>query len=205
MKLDLRHLFLIIIFFLLIGFIAMSLANVKPGMGMLLAKAKKMKAEYEKNQEINTHNKLKEEVSKNEASKNIDDYIQEVNEKFKLEGKHIHPKLMYTIFSNWYYEDEGKGPHTVPVDFLTANDSANEYSQDYTVEQGRLELSFGDNGFFFYKWLGKLKNGIHVLKTWGRGGEDYEGGSGVDVDLHFVEFEISSGSSVDGSQKIQND
>ncbi|MCH8312993.1 MAG: hypothetical protein IID17_08415 [Nitrospinae bacterium] len=125
------------------------------------------------------------EGSKNEASKNIDDYIQEVNEKFMLEGKHIHPGLI-AEFSNWM--SDGARPHTVSVDVLAANDT-NEYFKDsYTVDQGRLNLNRDDGSFFDYEWLGKLKNGIHVLEIWEGGG-----GSGVFMALFFVKFEIGSG------------
>lgn len=126
-------------------------------------------------------------------SKMLQQVLIEVNEKFTYKGKPIHPGLVRE-FEAWLSDGT---PTTISVDILAA-ESSNEYYED--------DVEVRDNGFvrikeehFFtdrdkiithyeYKWLGKLKNNLHVLDTL-----DWGGGSGIFEHLLFVKFDVDEG------------
>ena len=119
--------------------------------------------------------------------------IQEANEKFAYNGKPIHPGLIQE-FSSWI-SDSGE-PTTISVD--VAANHRNEYFEDDMKirDNGVIVLQKeGEQEYFYYKWLGRLNNGLHVLSV-GEGG----GGSGVFQDLFFVRFDIGNGFTSEGER-----
>ncbi len=114
---------------------------------------------------------------------NIDKSLQEANASFTYQHKPIHPGLVEE-FNSWI-SDPGK-PTTISVDI--AAEHANEYFEDdVSIKNGVVFLK-KDDGYFYYKWLGKLSDGLQVVEVGDNGG-----GSGVFTDLLFVRFSISEG------------
>ena len=122
----------------------------------------------------------------------IQSALAEANAKFTYKGKPIHPKLVQE-FATWL--SDFCRPKTISVDIAAAFDT-NEYS-DYDVKIKRNGYVYFQeektSGYFYYKWLGRLKNGLHVLLT-----GDSGGGSGVFMDIYFVKFSIDKGFSPQG-------
>jgi hypothetical protein len=123
-------------------------------------------------------------------------YLNEVNTKFTLNGKPIHPKLIEEF--NPSLADSGK-PIKISVDVLAAYNS-NEYPYDeISIRKGnwiRLDNKEpNDNTYFAYKWLGKTNNDIHVLHIAESGG-----GSGVFISLFFVKFTTDVGINEKGNK-----
>ena len=115
------------------------------------------------------------------AQTNIDNAFQEANTRFSFRGKPIHPGLVQE-FCSWI-SDSG-APTTISVDVLAEHD--NEYpEEDVRVRKdGSVMLQkSGEQEFFYYRWLGVLHNGIHVLTV-----GDGVPGSGIFEDLFFVRF-----------------
>ena len=120
-------------------------------------------------------------------AEDVQSLFKEVDTTFKLNGKPIHPGVVQE-FSTWL--SDSSIPTTVSVDILAPND--NEYNEDeVSVNEdnyvGIPASEWRDN--CSYKWLGRLKNGLHVLEV----AEGGSGGSGVFEDLFFVKFEIGEG------------
>jgi len=117
--------------------------------------------------------------------------LKELNSKFTYKGKPVHPGLIQE-FSGWL--SDSWMPTTISVDIAAKH--RNEYFEDdvKVKENGSVWLSKeGERGFFYYKWLGKLSNGLHVLEA-----GDSGGGSGIFMDIYFVRFETSEGMSPEG-------
>jgi hypothetical protein len=117
--------------------------------------------------------------------------LQEVNNKFKLRGAPINPKIIEE-FIPW---DSDNKPSIMSVDMAVSNAGTNRY---YVGESPILdkfdfisvkETNCTDNSFviFKYKWLGKLQNDIHVIEYINDGSF-----SGVFISLVFVKFKIDS-------------
>lgn len=118
---------------------------------------------------------------------NIDNAILEADGHFTYNKQPIHPGLV-AEFNPWM-SDTWKSV-TISVDLLSAY-GTNEYFEDNVKikENGYIYLQKDEESeYFYYKWLGKLNNGLHVLEV-GEGG----GGSGVFMGLMIVKFEKSSG------------
>ncbi len=120
--------------------------------------------------------------------------IQEANKNFTFKGKPIHPGLIKE-FAGWI--SDSWQPITTSVDIAAAFDT-NEYF-DSEVEVKDNEYIFwqeeGRGEYFYYKWLGQLKNGLHVVET-GDGG----GGSGIFQDIYFVRFDVDEGLDPEGKK-----
>ena len=115
---------------------------------------------------------------------NIQTLFEEVNTTFKLGGKPLHPKLIQE-FEPWLSDGI---PITVSVDVLAAEGTNEYFESDIEKKGGRYTYRAEENTSYTYTWLGRLQNGLHVLKT-----ADYGGGSGIFVQLLFIKFEISKG------------
>ncbi|MBF0252646.1 MAG: hypothetical protein HQL29_02420 [Candidatus Omnitrophica bacterium] len=110
--------------------------------------------------------------------------FKEVDTTFTLEGKPLHPKLIWE-FEPWLSDGS---PSTIVVDVLAAKGSNEYYEDDIITEEGIHSYKAEDNTTFTYKWLGRLNNGLHVLRT-----ADWGGGSGVFISLILVKFDLDSG------------
>ena len=122
--------------------------------------------------------------------------LAEADASFTYKGKPIHPGLVQE-FSSWI-SDPGL-PTTITVDISAPH--RNEYSADVTVDGKSICMDTEDGdgkkdgGYFCYEHLGKLANGLHVLKTSASGG-----GSGVFQDLFFVKFAKGEGYAEEGKK-----
>ena len=114
--------------------------------------------------------------------------LKEVDTTFKINGKPIHPKLVQE-FEPWLSDGL---PLTISVDVLAAQGTNEYFESNIEEEDGRYTYSASERASYSYKWLGRLNNGLHVIRT-----ADWGGGSGVFSSLLFVKFERGKG--LDGS------
>ncbi|MDD5644672.1 MAG: hypothetical protein PHO00_04415 [bacterium] len=117
----------------------------------------------------------------------------EIEPGFMYQGKPIHPGLLQE-FESWY--SDGGLPTTISVDISASH--GNEYNDsDVTVEDNGYVVYQEDDSpeYFYYKWLGKLNNGLHVLITGSSGG-----GSGVFKNVYFVRFDTDTGYTPEGEK-----
>lgn len=124
----------------------------------------------------------------------IEEVLWEANENFTHKGELIHPGLIQE-FSGWI--SDSWMPITVTVDIAAASGS-NEYFDDDVEFKGDGSIFFqkkGQREYFYYKWLGRLRNGLHVLET-GEGG----GGSGIFKNIYFIKFDIGKGYTPEGKE-----
>jgi len=130
----------------------------------------------------------------------VSPFFNEVNKSFTYRKKVIHPGLIkeFEILSSDY-----DPPMTVAVDIGAAFKS-NEYSEDIeTSKDGWHSITvpneYEEGAFYKYKWLGKIKPDIHILKTL-----NWEGGSMVESSVICVTFSIRNGYDVNGlpSQRL---
>lgn len=113
--------------------------------------------------------------------------LSEVNSKFTYKDKPIHPFLIRQ-FSNW--DSDYRPPILKTVDISAAFDT-NQYqlieikknNDWYYAEEEEYDGEFRLYESFYYHWLGKMDNGMHVIETGANGG-----GSGTFMDLMFVRF-----------------
>ncbi|MFA7000753.1 MAG: hypothetical protein WC352_01220 [Candidatus Omnitrophota bacterium] len=125
--------------------------------------------------------------------------LAEADVNFTYQGKPIHPKLVQE-FSSWI-SDKGL-PTTITVDVSAPH--RNEYSDEISMKGKNVCVYPTDNEgkqtgeSFSYERLGKLNNGLHVLRVMDGGG-----GSGVFTDLFFVRFSKGTGLTPEGSQYDQ--
>ena len=127
-------------------------------------------------------------------AEDVQNLFKKVDTTFKLNGKPIHPKLIQE-FEGWLSDG---GPITISVDALAAM-GTDEYNEgDVEVDEEWVRYYASERESYSYKRLGRLNNGLHVLRTayWG-------GGSGVFSSLLFVRFVISKG--LDGHLHSDND
>ena len=102
-----------------------------------------------------------------------------IEQQFTYKNKPIHPKLVKELIP-WISDEK---PVTVAVDVAAAFQT-NEYFADVIVEkEGYIKFQENDE-IFWYEWLGKLDNGIHVVRTFDASVD----GSGVFQDLLFIKF-----------------
>ena len=119
------------------------------------------------------------------CAEDVHPLFKEVDTTFKLNGKPIHPKLIQE-FEPWLSD---RLPVTISVDVLEA-EGTNEYSaSNIEEEDGSYTYTAKDGNSYTYRWLGRLRNGLHVVRgaVWGGGG------SGVFSGLLFVKFSTSKG------------
>ena len=123
----------------------------------------------------------------------IQEDLQKANQSFTYNSKPIHPGLVQE-FSNWI--SDNRNPITISVD-ISAGSDTNEYSDSRVTanEEGAVCRQGQDGESFCYHWLGRLINGVHVLRV-----TDSGGGSGIFGDLFFVKFEVGQGYMSDGKK-----
>jgi hypothetical protein len=127
------------------------------------------------------------------AASGIDQELLEANTHFTYKAKPIHPGLIEE-FNTWLSDDNN--PITISVDVVAASDT-NEYSDSYVElkPNGYVFINKENGEYFYYKWLGRLKNGLQVLEV-AEGG----GGSGEFKSLFFVKFDKGIGITPEGKQ-----
>ncbi|MBF0216115.1 MAG: hypothetical protein HQL30_03860 [Candidatus Omnitrophica bacterium] len=118
----------------------------------------------------------------------------EVNSDFTYRGKPIDPLLVMKLSTREYRDD--RPPVVVTVDVVAGNDinaGDSNYSKIEKVNGGwkagyesyvypeKEQAILTDRYGFWYKWVGKLANGWHVLETGYDGG-----GSGLFMDVMFI-------------------
>lgn len=133
------------------------------------------------------------------ATSSIEAQLAEADNDFTFKGQPIHPGLIKE-FQNWL--SDYRPPITVTLDVGAAYDT-NEYSDAVTsLSDGGVSISTGnsdDSGErFYYKRLGRLDNGVHVLHTM-----DKAGGTGIFQSLTFVRFRTGRGFDRDGVKPSQ--
>jgi hypothetical protein len=118
------------------------------------------------------------------------DDLLEANTYFTFKGKFINPMLVKS-FVPWISDP---APSFMALDVMTSNDANLFYSTEgiQKNEDGYVfvrDRATYDDSFnkYRYKWLGMLKNKIHILKYV----EDNEESSGVFISLLFVQFELA--------------
>jgi len=109
---------------------------------------------------------------------------------FRFHGKPIHP-LLIKQFEPWI--SDTRPPITVEVNLTAAWDS-NEYADGFkTGSNGVASIDLPDGASYAYRHLGRLSDGLHVLRT-----SDSGGGSGVFEAILFVRFRTSLAYLADG-------
>lgn len=117
------------------------------------------------------HSDNKKISSQSESKTQIDSLIDELNNKFTLNGQPINPRVIHDLTGGDF--DMSDGPIITALDLKKANES-NRYFCDSCL--GRYDIDFGSDkdgnslGRFSYKYLGKTVNNIHVIETSGDGG-----------------------------------
>lgn len=109
--------------------------------------------------------------------------LAQLNKSFTYRGKAIHPRAIKDLRT--WVADPLPGP--IAVDVAGTFDT-NRYFGDYNIqENGNVFVDLTqeyleDTGWFSYKHLGRLANGLHVLRTFDNGG-----GTGVFQSILLVE------------------
>ena len=120
------------------------------------------------------------------------DDLKEVNANFTYRSQPIHPGLVQE-FSTLALDHTN--PITVSVDVATGM-GTNEYpDNNVSVNQAGVVCSQKNGTIFCYRWLGRLKNGIHVLNVGESGSGSWRHG-----ELFFVRFEPGRGYTAEGRQ-----
>lgn len=121
----------------------------------------------------------------------IEEALDEANKKFFYNGEPISPELV-NEFLPWLSDEN---PITITVDVVAAYQT-NEYNGAIEYNDSIAKVIYGEN-IFEYKYLGKLKNGIHVVDFY-RG----ESNSGIFETLLFISFRIRK--NFDDSEKLSD-
>ncbi|MES2792903.1 MAG: hypothetical protein V4719_25040 [Planctomycetota bacterium] len=109
--------------------------------------------------------------------------LAEINKNFTYHGVPIHPRAIRDLTS--WFSDGVPGP--VAIDVNTSLNS-NRYHGSYGISETRdvfidfKKQVFPNDGWFSYRYLGRLENGLHVLQT-----ADNGGGKGIFENLLLVE------------------
>ena len=114
---------------------------------------------------------------------------------FRFHGKLIHP-LLIKQFEPWI--SDARPPITVEVNLTAAWDS-NEYAAEFkTNSNGVVSINLPEGASYAYRHLGRLRDGIHVLRT-----SESGGGSGVFEAILFVRFRTRLAYLADGVKQGQ--
>lgn len=117
---------------------------------------------------------------------NLNKRLAQVNKDFTYRGKAIHPRAVKDLTS--WVADPLPGP--VAIDVAGTFDT-NRYFGDYEIREDKYvfidltQESIEDTGWFSYQYLGRLLNGLHILRT-----SDNGGGTGIFQSLLLVECMI---------------
>src|SRR2546421_1543315 len=114
---------------------------------------------------------------------------------FRFHGKPIHP-LLIKQFEPWI--SDARPPITVEVNLTAAWDS-NEYAAEFNTDSnGLVSIKLPKGASYAYHHLRRLRNGLHVLRTFDSGG-----GSAMSEALLFVRFRTSLAYLADGIKQDQ--
>ena len=114
---------------------------------------------------------------------------------FRYHDKPIHP-LLIKQFEPWV--SDARPPITVELNLTAAWDS-NQYAAGFNTDSnGMVSVSLPEGGTYSYRHLGKLRGGIHVLRTFSS-----EGGSGVFEAILFVRFQTRLAYMAEGLKQAQ--
>ena len=122
--------------------------------------------------------------------------LPEWERRFTYEGKTIHPALIYKFIS-WLSDS---APNVVAVD-IVASFGTNEFSSPILALEDRLtsELKNADpQDTFSYRWLGRLNDGTHVVRSY-----HSTGGTGVFESLLLFRFSSDSGNLAQSSAEVK--
>lgn len=116
---------------------------------------------------------------------------------FLYKEKPIHPAIIERFMS--YAISDGWKPKTISMDIVACPNTNEFYKEfEWSNSAGILICSLESEdhrGYFRYVWLGKLDNGLHVIKT-----IDSGGGSLTSLDLLFLK--VSKGIALTPEGKI---
>lgn len=121
----------------------------------------------------------------------------ELNKQFKYRGKFVHPRAIKDLTS--WVSDPLPGPTAVDV---AGTYDSNRYFGDFRIqENGNVFIDLTqpqleEDGWFSYKHLGRLANGLHVIRTFDNGG-----GTSVFQSILLVEGVIDYEYKDDGRRK----
>lgn len=135
----------------------------------------------------------KEPKEPEKTTSNISQSLEELNQTFKYKGKYINPRAIQDLTA-WVSDRE---PGSVAVDVEGTFDS-NRYYGHYENQDGLIFIdltqeSIEDLGSFSYRYLGRLANGLHVLRTF-----YHAGGSGIFQEILLLEGLIDFEYDADG-------
>jgi hypothetical protein len=131
--------------------------------------------------------------------------LKEVNEHFAYRGKPIHPLAIRELLP--WLSDRLPGP--VAVDVAGTYDSNRYFGHYTTAKDGTVSIDLRADagssapdgptaGYFKYRRLGVLANGIQVLRTW-----ENAGGSGLFNSLLLVRCVVEDAYTGDGSRRYR--
>lgn len=98
------------------------------------------------------------------------DALRDLDASFAVNGEPVNPRII-EAFEGWISD---RGQMIVAINLLDAQDSNQFSCRECTRAQDGWTRHSGDRIYFEYRWLGRLRNGLHVVQT--RAGGD---GSGV--------------------------
>jgi len=120
----------------------------------------------------------------NHIQKSLQEALREADERFTFRQEPISPRMLNDLLP--LFSDTLPGPVAVDLE-----GGGNRYYSEVTVpEKGIVRATWkGKYGgqMFQYQHLGRLTNGMHVIKTW-----ENTGGSGTFMDLLLVKFLIDT-------------
>jgi hypothetical protein len=112
---------------------------------------------------------------------------------FRFRGRPINP-LIIKQFETWISDD--RPPITVEIN-VTAAWKSNQYPADFNIDpNGLVSVNIPQTTTYSYQHLGRMDNGMHVLRTFESGG-----GSGVFQFLLFVRFHTDNSYLADGMKE----
>jgi hypothetical protein len=128
-------------------------------------------------------------------SRSAAESLEDPDREFRFHGKPIHP-LLVKQFEPWI--SDARPPITVEINLTAAWDS-NEYAAEFKTDSNAVvSVSLPEGSSYSYRHLGRLKDGIHVLRTF-----DSSGGSGVFEAVLFVRLRTSLAYLADGVKQGQ--
>lgn len=115
--------------------------------------------------------------------------LEEFNRSFKFFGQEPHPKI-FEEFGIWI-SDRTEYPSQLSVDIAALSNNRNRYAEKFqrsSHDPKWVEMDKGKEGSIGYRWLGKLKNGLHVVLV-----RDNGGGSLTTLTIYVLRARLSEG------------
>jgi len=107
--------------------------------------------------------------------------ITEAEQTFKFKGQWISPTIVKAFLNFW---SDGQPPMVTSVDIATCTGSNRFFGEIETNKDGSNPRVKVEDGTVSYQWIGKTKNGQHVLKV-------QESGDGSMVAMNLMVFKLS--------------